>query len=470
VEPGSVFVAVRGVSNDGHNYIPDAVRQGVSAIVCETVPESLRNDVICVVTDNSAEALGVICANFYDNPSEHLILTGITGTNGKTTTATLLYKLFRALGYKVGLISTVAYYVNDERSEATHTTPDPLQLNHLMRRMVDEGCTHCFMEVSSHSAVQRRIAGLHFAGGIFSNLTHDHLDFHKTFAEYLKAKKAFFDSLPASAFALLNNDDRNGAVMAQNTKAAVYTYALKSDADFRCRLVEKHSDGMMLRFYALRGVDMPTEQEAWMRFIGEFNAYNLLAVYAAAILLGLHPRDILTVLSTLTPVDGRFEFIRSQHGVTAVVDYAHTPDALENILSAIRDIARDPKDRGEVAVITVVGCGGDRDKTKRPKMAKIAASMSSRVILTSDNPRGEEPDAIIADMLAGLDSEGHQKTIAITDRREAIRTACLMAHAGDIVLVAGKGHETYQIVKGVKSHFDDRETVREIFANQNPAQ
>jgi UDP-N-acetylmuramoyl-L-alanyl-D-glutamate--2,6-diaminopimelate ligase len=448
--PGSLFVAIRGTNTDGHQFIPAVVRQGVSAIVCETMPDAVRNDITYVITSNSAEALGLICANFYDHPSEHLTLVGVTGTNGKTTTATLLHRLFRALGYKAGLISTVAYYVNDTKNEASHTTPDPVQLNELMQKMVQQGCSHCFMEVSSHAVVQQRIAGLRFAGGIFSNLTHDHLDFHKTFAEYLKAKKAFFDHLPDAAFALVNKDDRNGMVMVQNTRATVKTYALKSIADFHCRIMEKHFDGMQLQIDG---------QDAWMRFIGEFNAYNLLAVYAAAVLLGQSPQETLTVLSTLTPVDGRFEFIRSHDGVTVVVDYAHTPDALENVLRAIHDIAPDASKQ----IITVVGCGGDRDKTKRPEMAKIAADNSTRLILTSDNPRSEEPDAIIADMLAGLDATERQKTIAITDRHEAIRTACMMAHSGDIILVAGKGHETYQIVKGVKSHFDDREIVREIF-------
>ncbi|MDR1866181.1 MAG: UDP-N-acetylmuramoyl-L-alanyl-D-glutamate--2,6-diaminopimelate ligase [Bacteroidales bacterium] len=450
-EPGSLFVAVRGATLDGHLFVPDAVRQGVSAIVCETTPVSVRNDITYIITGNSAEALGLICAKFYDEPSKQLTLVGVTGTNGKTTIATLLYRLFRQRGYRAGLISTVAYYVNDEKKEASHTTPDPVQLNSLLSQMVREGCTHCFMEVSSHAAAQDRIAGLHFAGGIFSNLTHDHLDFHKTFAEYLKAKKSFFDRLPATAFALVNKDDRNGTVMVQNTPAKVKTYALKSMADFRCRIVERHFEGMQLQMEG---------REVWIRFIGEFNAYNLLAVYAAAMLLGQTPEETLTALSTLTPVDGRFEFIRSADGVTAVVDYAHTPDALENVLRAIRDIAPDT-----AQIITVVGCGGDRDKTKRPEMAKIAAEGSSRVILTSDNPRSEPPEAIIGDMLAGLDAEGRRKTVTITDRREAIRTACIMARTGDMVLIAGKGHETYQIAGGVKSHFDDREEVRKIFNN-----
>jgi UDP-N-acetylmuramoyl-L-alanyl-D-glutamate--2,6-diaminopimelate ligase len=419
------------------------------------MPTSIRQTVTYIITNDTALALGLICAEFYGHPSQKLTLVGVTGTNGKTTTATLLYHLFRKMGYKAGLISTVAYFVDEQRIEATHTTPDPVQLNRLMAQMVKQGCEYCFLEVSSHAIVQQRVAGLHFAGGIFSNLTHDHLDFHKTFAEYRDAKKTFFDNLPNTAFALINKDDRNGMVMVQNTKAAVKTYALKSIADFHARVVEHDFAGMALQ---LDG------REAWMRLIGEFNAYNLLAVYATAVLLGQKPEETLTAMSTLAPVDGRFEFIRSDNNIMAVVDYAHTPDALENVLKAIHDIL--PSGQSS-QIITVVGCGGDRDKTKRPEMAKIAVAGSSRVILTSDNPRSEEPEAIIADMLAGLDAADRRTTIAITDRREAIRTACMMAAPGDVVLVAGKGHETYQIVKGVKSHFDDREIVREVFLIEN---
>ena len=449
-EPGTLFVAIRGTTDDGHKYIPNVIRNGVSAIVCEEMPDSIRQDITYVITGDSSLALGLICSELYGRPSRKLTLIGVTGTNGKTTTATLLYQLFRKLGHNAGLISTVAYYVNDKKSEASHTTPDPVQLNALLADMVKDGCEYCFMEVSSHSVAQQRIAGLQFAGGIFSNLTHDHLDFHKTFAEYLKAKKKFFDSLPDTSFALINKDDRNGPVMVQNTKASVKTYALRSMADFRCRVAEHHFDGMQL---AIDG------KEVWMRFIGEFNAYNLLAVYSAAVLLGQNPEETLTAMSTLTSVDGRFEFIRSDNNITAVVDYSHTPDALENALKALHGILPGKTSN----IITVAGCGGDRDKTKRPEMAKIAARNSSRVILTSDNPRSEEPEAIINDMLAGLDAEDRRKTIAITDRREAIRTACMMAAPGDVVLIAGKGHETYQIVKGVKSHFDDREVAREAF-------
>lgn len=448
--PGDLFVAVRGTATDGHHYIADVTKNGVSAIVCEKMPHTVRNDITYIIAEDSALALGLICSEFYGRPSRKLVLTGVTGTNGKTTTATLLYQLFRKLGYKAGLISTVAYYINDMKSEATHTTPDPVQLNALLDAMVKEGCEYCFMEVSSHSIVQQRIAGLTFAGGIFTNLTHDHLDFHKTFAEYLKAKKTFFDNLPATAFALVNKDDRNGMVMVQNTRAAVKTYALKNMADFHCRIIESHFDGMELQIDG---------KEVWLRFIGEFNACNLLAVYGAAILLGGKSDEVLRIMSMLHPVDGRFEFIRSESGVTAIVDYAHTPDALKNVLDAINHILSG----SSAQVITVVGAGGDRDKTKRPEMARIAVEKSGRVILTSDNPRSEEPEAIIKDMLAGLNQDGLRKTLTITDRREAIRTACMMAASGDVVLVAGKGHETYQIVKGVKSHFDDREIVRECF-------
>jgi UDP-N-acetylmuramoyl-L-alanyl-D-glutamate--2,6-diaminopimelate ligase len=454
VEPGTLFVAIHGTVTDGHHFVADVVRRGASAIVCEEMPASIRHDITYIITKDTSLALGLICNEFYDRPSKKLKLIGVTGTNGKTTTVTLLYHLFRKMGYKAGLISTVACYIDGQRSEATHTTPDSLKTNALMAQMVQQGCEYCFMEVSSHAVVQQRIAGLTFAGGVFTNLTHDHLDFHKTFAEYLKAKKTFFDNLPDTAFALVNKDDRNGTVMVQNTKAAVKTCAMKSMADFRCRVVEHDFAGMLLQ---LDG------REAWMRLIGEFNACNLLAVYAVAVLLGQKPEETLTAMSTLTPVDGRFEFIRSAGNVTAVVDYAHTPDALENVLKAIHGIFTEKSSH----IITVVGCGGDRDKTKRPEMAKIAVASSSRVIFTSDNPRSEEPDAIINDMLAGLDNTQRRNTIVIADRREAIRTACIMAASGDVVLVAGKGHETYQIVKGVKSHFDDREVVKEAFLIEN---
>ena len=448
VEPGTLFVALRGTVDDGHKYIPEVTRRGASAIVCEKIPTTIRQDITYIVTRDSAFAMGVICARFYDLPSEKLKLVGVTGTNGKTTTVTLLYHLFRKMGYKAGLISTVANYIDDQHVDATLTTPDSLQLNQLMAQMVVKGCEYCFMEVSSHAVVQRRISGLNFVGGVFTNITHDHLDYHKTFAEYLKAKKTFFDKLPKNAFALVNKDDRNGMVMVQNTKATVKTFALKSIADFHCRMVENDFAGMLLQ---LGG------REVWMRLIGEFNAYNLLAVYATAMQLGQKSDETLTAMSTLAPVDGRFEFIRSDNNVTAVVDYAHTPDALENVLKAIQDL------RPAGQIITVVGCGGERDKAKRPQMTKIAAASSARVILTSDNPRNEEPEEIINDMLTGLDAVERRNIIVVTNRREAIRTACLTASSGDVVLIAGKGHETYQIVRGVKSHFDDREVVREVF-------
>ena len=447
VNPGTLFVAIQGTVNDGHKYIADVAQNGASAIVCEIIPESIRMDITYIITSDTCFALGMICAEFYNNPSRALKLVGVTGTNGKTTIATLLYELFRKLGYKAGLISTVANCIDGQKNDAKLTTPDPVELNSLMAQMVQSGCEYCFMEVSSHAVVQQRIAGLHFAGGVFTNLTHDHLDYHKTFAEYRDAKKMYFDNLSEEAFALVNKDDRNGMVMVQNTKADVKTYAMKSMADFHCRVLESDFAGMQLQIDG---------KEAWMQLIGEFNAYNLLAVYAVAILLNQKQEETLTAMSTLTAVDGRFEVIRSDNNVTAIVDYAHTPDALENVLNAIRELIFAS---GSGQIITVVGCGGDRDKTKRPQMAKIAAEGSSRVVLTSDNPRSEEPEAIINDMLAGLDAKQRRNTITITDRREAIRTACMMAASGDIVLVAGKGHETYQIVKGVKSHFDDREVI-----------
>jgi UDP-N-acetylmuramoyl-L-alanyl-D-glutamate--2,6-diaminopimelate ligase len=444
VSPGCLFVALRGTQSDGHGFISESFRKGAAAVLCETIPEDTPEDATCVVVSDSTHALGLVSAAFYDHPSQKLTLTGVTGTNGKTTTATLLYRMFRNLGYSCGLLSTVVNYVNDQEIEATHTTPDAVSLQRLLAGMVQAGCTHCFMEVSSHSIVQERVTGLHFAGGVFTNLTQDHLDFHHTFAGYLQAKKKFFDLLPPGAFALTNKDDRNGMVMVQNTRAKVSTYALRSMADFRARVLEKHLGGMQL---TING------REVWVQFIGDFNAYNLLAVYGAAMLLGLAEEDILRCLSLLTPVAGRFQYISSADGVTAVVDYAHTPDAVENVLKAIHQIVPGEGHK----VITVIGCGGDRDKTKRPKMARIAATGSHTLILTSDNPRSEDPETILDDMQAGLSQADLAKTLRITDRRQAIRTACRMAGAGDIVLIAGKGHENYQIVKGVKSHFDDME-------------
>ncbi|MDP4210445.1 MAG: UDP-N-acetylmuramoyl-L-alanyl-D-glutamate--2,6-diaminopimelate ligase [Bacteroidota bacterium] len=446
---GSLFIATRGTQTDGHNFISMAIEKGAVAVVCEEIPVNAPANITFVVVADASEALGYIASAFYDNPSSKLKLVGITGTNGKTTTVTLLYHMFKELGFKAGLISTVKYYVNDREVASTHTTPDAIQLNRLMAEMVYEGCEYCFIEVSSHSIVQHRIAGLKFAGAIFSNITHDHLDFHKTFDEYIKAKQKFFNDLPKDAFALTNLDDRNGMIMVQNTKASVKTYSLRSMADFRCKIIDNQFEGMQLQ---IDGTDV------WTHFIGEFNAHNLLAVYASAVLLDQEKIEILKIISSLTSVSGRFETIRSNSGVTAIVDYAHTPDALENVLKTINQIRT-----GQEQLITVVGCGGDRDRTKRPEMAKIAADNSSKVILTSDNPRSEEPTEIIAEMMTGIDATNQRKVLNITDRREAIRTACMLAQKGDIILVAGKGHEDYQEVKGVKHHFDDREIVREQF-------
>jgi len=413
------------------------------------MPVSFAPNVTYVRVSDSSEALGLMASAFYGNPSSNLKLVGVTGTNGKTTTATLLYRIVGMLGFKAGLLSTVVNQVVDEQIPTTHTTPDPIELNRLLRRMVDAGCSYCFMEVSSHAVVQKRIAGLTFAGGIFTNITHDHLDYHKTFDEYIRAKKMFFDQLPSESFALVNADDRNGMVMVQNTKAKVSTYALHSIADFRCRVVESHFDGMLLNMDGL---------EVWTRLIGEFNAYNLLAIYASLLLLGFDKTDVLLQLSMVNSVSGRFEYVSSSGGITAVVDYAHTPDALVNVIETIKKI----KSSGQ-RLITVVGAGGNRDKTKRPVMARVAVQNSDLVILTSDNPRFEEPEDIINDMKAGVDEEFTKKLVTIVDRHEAIRTACLLANKEDIILVAGKGHENYQEVKGVKHHFDDKEVLAEIF-------
>ncbi|HRC94450.1 MAG: UDP-N-acetylmuramoyl-L-alanyl-D-glutamate--2,6-diaminopimelate ligase [Bacteroidales bacterium] len=445
----SCFFAIRGTQADGHRFIPQAVENGASAIVCEAMPVNFAPNVTYVRVSDSSEALGLMASAFYGNPSSNLKLVGVTGTNGKTTTATLLYRIVGMLGFKAGLLSTVVNQVVDEQIPTTHTTPDPIELNRLLRRMVDAGCSYCFMEVSSHAVVQKRIAGLTFAGGIFTNITHDHLDYHKTFDEYIRAKKMFFDQLPSESFALVNADDRNGMVMVQNTKAKVSTYALHSIADFRCRVVESHFDGMLLNMDGL---------EVWTRLIGEFNAYNLLAIYASLLLLGFDKTDVLLQLSMVNSVSGRFEYVSSSGGITAVVDYAHTPDALVNVIETIKKI----KSSGQ-RLITVVGAGGNRDKTKRPVMARVAVQNSDLVILTSDNPRFEEPEDIINDMKAGVDEEFTKKLVTIVDRHEAIRTACLLANKEDIILVAGKGHENYQEVKGVKHHFDDKEVLAEIF-------
>ena len=447
VVPGTLFFATRGTQTDGHAYIPAAVAAGAAAVVCEELPAERPAGVTFVQVPDSTVALGQVASAFYGHPSRRLKLMGVTGTNGKTTTATLLYRMFRRLGYKAGLISTVVYCVDDREIPSTHTTPDSIRLNAMMAEMVEAGCDYCFMEVSSHSLVQHRTAGLAFVGGIFSNITHDHLDYHKTFAEYIRAKKLFFDGLPAGAFALTNADDRNGMVMVQNTKATVKTYALQLFADFRCRIVETLLDGMLLN---LDG------SEVWVKFLGRFNAYNLTSVYATALLLGARRDEVLRILSDLTSVDGRFEPIHSKEGVTAIVDYAHTPDALQNVIGTINEIRK--KDQ---RLYVVVGCGGNRDATKRPEMAKIAVDGSDMAVLTSDNPRLEEPGAIIEQMKSGL--EPSARYLAITDRREAIKAAVALARPGDIILVAGKGHETYQDVGGVKHHFDDREEVRAAF-------
>ena len=448
VKPGDCFFAVPGTQSDGHDYIPSAVARGAAAVVCERMPETAAEGVAYVVVEDSAGAMADMAAAFYGYPSRELKLVGITGTNGKTTTVTLLYDLVRALGYKAGLVSTVVYKIDGREIEATHTTPDPIRLNAMMREMADAGCEFCFMECSSHAIVQERTRGLDFAGGIFSNITHDHLDYHKTFAEYIRAKKLFFDGLPKGAFALTNADDRNGMVMVQNTGAEVKTYALQAFADFRCRIVEMHFDGMLLN---LDG------SEVWATFLGRFNAYNLTAVYATALLLGADRDEVLRILSELTSVSGRFEYVRSADGVTAIVDYAHTPDALQNVLRTIDEIRREGQ-----RIYVVVGCGGNRDKTKRPEMAQIAVANSDLAILTSDNPRMEDPETILEDMKAGLDPSASY--LAVTNRREAIRTAVTLARPGDIILLAGKGHETYQDIAGVKRHFDDKEEVSNLFA------
>lgn len=444
-----LFVAVRGVNVDGHQYIPQLLGKGLAAIVCEEFPQSIDSNVTYIRVNNSAIALGKLASQWWDNPSQKLKLVGVTGTNGKTTTATLIYEMARFLGHKTGLLSTVCNYIDNEAVPATHTTPDPLSLNALLARMVDAGCEYAVMEVSSHAAHQHRIAGLRFVGGIFSNLTRDHLDYHKTVDAYLEAKKMFFDALPEDAFALTNIDDKVGEVMLQNTKATKKRYSLRSQADFMGRVIESRLDGTLMTF---------NSKEVEVLFTGRFNAYNLTAVYATSILLGWDSDDVLVAMSRLVPVAGRFQAFHSPKGYTAIVDYAHTPDAVVNVLNAIRDVIGNNGN-----IITVVGAGGNRDKGKRPIMAKEAAARSERVILTSDNPRDEEPADILHDMEAGLNDEGKAKTLSISDRREAIRTAASLAQKGDVILIAGKGHEDYQEIKGVKYHFDDREVVAEIF-------
>ncbi len=450
VMQGSLFIAVEGICTDGHAYIGKAIEQGAVAVVYDKpMIEEYFSKVTYVQVEDSAEALASIASEWYDNPSRKLKLVGVTGTNGKTTIATLLYNLFRHMGYPAGLLSTVANYVNDEKYPTTHTTLDPISLNALLGEMVEAGCEHAFMEVSSHAIHQKRTHGLHFVGGVYTNLTQDHLDYHKNMLEYRDVKKSFFDHLPPGVFALVNSDDRNGAIMLQNTKASKKTYSVKGMADFKARVFEKHFDGTDIEING---------KELAVRFVGLFNVYNLLAVYGAAILLGLDEEEVLRVLTLLKPVAGRFETIRSSNDITAIVDYAHTPDALTNVLEAIHEVL---ESRGNV--LTVVGCGGNRDRTKRPLMALEAVKLSDRAILTSDNPRFEEPEAILQDMLDGLSEEQKRETLAITDRREAIKTACLLAKPGDVILIAGKGHEDYQEVKGVKHHFDDKEEVQKIF-------
>jgi UDP-N-acetylmuramoyl-L-alanyl-D-glutamate--2,6-diaminopimelate ligase len=442
----SLFVAVKGYKSDGHDFINSAIASGASAVICEILPEKPDKSICWIKTGDSAKALGLAASNFFGNPSYSLNLVGVTGTNGKTTIATLLYRMFLRLGYKCGLFSTVCNYINEKELEATHTTPDPVQLNRLLSEMVSEGCDYAFMEVSSHSADQKRIAGLKFVGGIFTNLTHDHLDYHKTFDNYLAAKKSFFDSLPQNSFALVNVDDRNGRVMLQNCLARHYTFSVRGMADYRCNIIEQGFEGMGLKIQG---------EEVWTRFIGDFNASNLLAVYAASELLGAAKKEILTVLSDLHPVSGRLEVIKSPGGISGIVDYAHTPDALLNVIDTINKIRE-----GGVQLITVVGAGGDRDRTKRPEMAAISAEGSTKVILTSDNPRSEDPEKILDEMEAGITPDLKRKILRITDRHEAIKTAVMLAKEGDVILIAGKGHETYQEIKGVKNHFDDREELK----------
>ena len=450
IEKGHLFVAIPGTQTDGHNFIPKAIEQGATAVLCEYFPNTRVPGVTYIVVASTEDAVGKVATIFYGDPSTKLKLVGVTGTNGKTTIATLLYNMFRKFGHKCGLLSTVCNYIEGEAIAADHTTPDPIELNKLLHQMVVAGCEYAFMECSSHAIAQKRIGGLTFAGGLFTNLTRDHLDYHKTFENYRDAKKAFFDGLPKEAFAITNADDKNGSVMVQNCKAKIKTYSTRSMADFRARIIECHFEGMYLEIDG---------REVGVQFIGKFNVSNLLAVYGAAIMLGKKPEDILLILSTLKSVAGRLEPIRSKEGVTAIVDYAHTPDALENVLNAIHEVL----DGKGGQVITVCGAGGNRDKGKRPLMAQEAVKQSNRVISTSDNPRFEEPQDIINDMLAGLDQKQMKKVVSIVDRKEAIKTACMLAQKGDVILIAGKGHEDYQEIKGVKHHFDDREVVREIF-------
>lgn len=447
IKEGHLFIAQRGTQVDGHKFIPKAIELGAKAVLCEVLPEEKAEGVTYVQVESTEDVVGKVATIFYGDPSRKLKLVGVTGTNGKTTIATLLYNMFRKLGYKCGLLSTVCNYIEDEAVPADHTTPDPIELNYLLSRMVDAGCQYAFMECSSHAIAQKRIGGLDFAGGLFTNLTRDHLDYHKTFENYRNAKKAFFDQLPKTAFAITNADDKNGMVMVQNTKATVKTYSTRTMADFKAKILECHFGGMYLEIDG---------REVGVQFIGKFNVSNLLAVYGAAVMLGEKPENVLLVMSTLKSVSGRLDPIQSPEGYTAIVDYAHTPDALENVLNAIHEVLE-----GKGHVITVCGAGGNRDKGKRPLMAQEAVKQSDKVIITSDNPRFEEPQDIINDMLAGLDDQQMKKVVSIVDRREAIRTACMLAQKGDVILVTGKGHEDYQEIKGVKHHFDDKEVLRE---------
>ena len=453
VDDGHLFIAMRGTQTDGHSFIDKALSKGARAICCETMPEDVPEypDVAFILVDSTEEIAGKIATRFYGDPTKKLKLVGVTGTNGKTTIATLLYQMFRNMGHKVGLLSTVCNYINDEAVPATHTTPDPITLNRLLGEMANKGCEYAFMEVSSHSVAQHRIAGLEFAGGIFTNLTRDHLDYHKTVENYLQAKKSFFDNLPKGSFVVTNADDKNGKVMVQNTLATVKEYSLRTLCDFKGRILEDHFDGMLIDFNGM---------ETAVQFVGRFNASNLLAVFSTAVMLGKAPEETLRIMSTLKPVSGRFETIRSPKGYTAIVDYAHTPDAIANVLCSIHEVLN-----GRGRIITVVGAGGNRDKGKRPLMAKEAVKGSNLVIITSDNPRFEEPSDIIRDMMEGVTNEEQPKVLTITDRREAIRAACMMAQANDVILIAGKGHEDYQEIKGVKHHFDDKEEVHKVINN-----
>jgi len=453
VQNNSLFVAQKGLISDGHKFIEKAIEKGAKAIICEDFPDIFIDEITYVKVDDSNLALAVVASNFYDNPSSKLKLIGITGTNGKTTIATLLYRLFKKLHYKTGLLSTIKIMIDKEEIMTSHTTPDSLKLNKTLSQMVSSGVTHCFMEVSSHGIHQKRTAGLQFEGGIFTNLSHDHLDYHNSFAEYRDVKKLFFDQLPKTSFALVNLDDKNGLVMIQNTKAKKYTYALKTVADYKVRIIENQFDGLLL------SID---NQEVWSKLIGNFNAYNLLAVYAAADLLGQDKLEALRIISELENVDGRFQHTISKMGISTIVDYAHTPDALKNVLETIESIRTHNEQ-----VITVVGCGGDRDRTKRPKMGNIASVFSNQVVFTSDNPRSEDPEIIIKEMEEGVQPENYKKTISITNRRQAIKTACKLADKGDIILVAGKGHETYQIIGNKRSDFDDFKIVKELLTEMN---